>query len=71
MISKVLTNKSTKNEGPFENMGLNGKTVWRFQKKKTETKISSFQKHAVEHTALKTKVFWHLLCKLQDHFCNT
>ena len=38
---------STKNEGPSENMGFNGKTVWRFQtEKRTETIISTFQKKA-------------------------
>ena len=26
-IKPTITNKSTKNEGPFENMGFNGKTV--------------------------------------------
>ena len=37
-----------KNEGTFENMGLKGKTVWRFQKKKrTETLISNFHKNPV------------------------
>ena len=33
-----LQTKSTKNEGPPENMGLKGKTVWRFQTKKKEQK---------------------------------
>ena len=31
--------KSTKIEGPSENMGFNGKTVWRFQKKKKNRNI--------------------------------
>ena len=30
----MITNKNTKNEGIFENMGFNGKTVRRFQTKK-------------------------------------
>ena len=43
--SLSLKTKSTKNEGPSENMGFNGKTVWRFQtEKRTETMISTFQK---------------------------
>ena len=29
-----LQTKSTKNEGPPENMGFEGKTVWKFQTKK-------------------------------------
>ena len=44
MITKVLTNKSTKNEGPFENMGLNGKTVWRYQMKKNRNEILELSK---------------------------
>ena len=40
------------NEGTFENMGFNGKTVWRFQtKKRMKTKFSTFQKHPKEHLA--------------------
>ena len=43
--SPSLQTKSTKNEGPSENMGFNGKTVWSFQtEKRTETIISTFQK---------------------------
>ena len=39
-----LQTKSTKNEGPSENMGFNGKTVLRFQtkKKRTEILLSTF-----------------------------
>ena len=33
-----LQTKSTKNEGPPENMGFKGKTVWRLQTKKKEQK---------------------------------
>ena len=43
--SSSLQTKSTKNEGTSENMGVNGKTVCRFQtEKRTETIISTFQK---------------------------
>ena len=50
MQSPMLTNKSIKNEGPFEKMGFNGKTVWRFMTiKRTETLFSTFQKNPVEH----------------------
>ena len=42
--------KGTKIEGPSENMGFNGKTVWRFQtKKRTKTLIPNFQKTPVGH----------------------
>ena len=41
--------KSTKIEGPSENMGFNGKTVWRFQTKRTKTLIPNFQKTPVGH----------------------
>ena len=34
-----LQTKSTKNEGPPENMGFKGKTVWRFQTKKKNRNI--------------------------------
>ena len=51
MITKVLTNKSTKNEGPLENMGLNGKTLWRFQKKKKQKRNS----RAFKNTKWKTR----------------
>ena len=45
-----LQTKNTKNEGPPENMGFKGKTVWRFQtKKRTETLFSTFQKNPVGH----------------------
>ena len=46
-----LQTKSTKNEGPPENMGFKGKTVWRFQTKKKEQKHYSqpFQKNPVGH----------------------
>ena len=37
--------KSTKIEGPPENMGFNGKTSWRFQtEKRTKTKILDISK---------------------------
>ena len=40
--------KSTKNDGPPENMGFKGKTVSRFQtKKRTETLFSTFQKQPI------------------------
>ena len=40
-----LQTKSTKNEGPPENMGFKGKTVWRFQtKKKNRNIILNFSK---------------------------
>ena len=43
--SRSLQTKSTKNEGPSENMGFNGKPVWRFQTvKRTETIFLTFQK---------------------------
>ena len=44
-----LETRSTKNEGPPENMCFKGRTVWRFQTKKTETLFSTFQKKPVEH----------------------
>ena len=38
-----LKTKCTKKEGPPENMGFKGKTVWRFQtKKRSETLFSTF-----------------------------
>ena len=40
----MITNKSTKNEGPFEDMGFNGKTVWRFQTKKNKNEILDLSK---------------------------
>ena len=44
-----LQTKSTKNEGPPENMGFKGEKVWRFQtKKRTETLFSTFQKNPME-----------------------
>ena len=69
----LITNKSTKNEGPLESMGFNGKTVWRLQtKKKSRRKIASYQKHPEEHTAPKyNKVFCQSLCKLYNHFLRT
>ena len=43
--SRSLQRKSTNNEGPSENMGFNGKPVWRFQTvKRTETIFLTFQK---------------------------
>ena len=43
--SRSLQTKSTKIEGPSENMGFNGKPVWRFQTvKRTETIFLTFQK---------------------------
>ena len=40
-----LPTKCTKNEGLFENMGFNGKTVWRFQtKKKNKNEILDLSK---------------------------
>ena len=36
----LLRIKSTKNEGPLENMGFKGKTVWRFQRKKEQKQTS-------------------------------
>ena len=48
--SPIITKKGTKIEGPSENMGFNGKTVWRFQtKKRTKTLIPNFQKTPVGH----------------------
>ena len=45
-----LTTKSTKNEGPFENMVFNRKTVWRFRAiKRTKRLFSTFQKNLVEY----------------------
>ena len=46
-----LQTKSTKNEGPPENMGFMGKTVGRFQtkKKRTETLFFTSQKNPVEY----------------------
>ena len=41
--SPVTTNKSTKYDGTFENMGFKGKTVWRFQKKKEKQKSRPFK----------------------------
>ena len=38
-IKPMIMNKSTKNEESFENMGFNGKTVWRFQTKKKNRNI--------------------------------
>ena len=50
--SPKITNKSTKNEGPSENMSFNGETVWKFQTKKKEQEYysPSFKKPA-EHEA--------------------
>ena len=64
MITKVLQTKVPKMKDLSKTWVWTGKQFEDFRRKKTETKLSSFQKHAVEHTALKTKVFWHLLCKL-------
>ena len=48
--SRSLQTKSTKNEGPSENMGFNGKPVWRFQTvKRTETIFLTFQKNPMEN----------------------
>ena len=45
-----LQTKSTKNEGPPENMGFKGKTVWRFQtKKKNRNIILNLSKNPVGH----------------------
>ena len=53
-----------KTQSPFNtNKKLTGKVLEDFRRKKTETKISTFQKQPVEHTAPKHKVFWQLLCK--------
>ena len=39
-----------KNEGPFENLGFNGKTVRGFRTlKRTETLLLTFQKNPVKH----------------------
>ena len=45
-----LQTKSTKNEGPFENMGFNGKTVWRFQTKKEQKQNSRPFKNTQRNT---------------------
>ena len=45
--SRMVTNESTKNKGPFENMVFNGKTVWRFQKKNRNI-ILDLSKNPVE-----------------------
>ena len=37
--------KSTKNQGNYENMALNGKTVWSFQKKKNTLLASTKKPH--------------------------
>ena len=42
--------KSIEIEEPSENMGFNGKTVWKFRTiKRTETLLSTFYKNPVEH----------------------
>ena len=54
MKAPSLQTKSTKNEGPPENMGFNMKTVWRFQmEKRTETIFSTFQKTHCDTRTLK------------------
>ena len=54
--SPIIT-KSTKIEGPPENMGFKGKTVWRFQtKKRTETLFSTFKKTQWNTNTLKALV---------------
>ena len=63
--SPLNINKMFKEAGPFKNMGFNGKTVRRFQtKNRIETKISTNQKHAMEHMTPKYKIFCQILCKL-------
>ena len=52
-----LQTKSTKNEGPPENMGFKGKTVWRFQTKKKNRNIilNLSKKNPVGHQDPKAK----------------
>ena len=55
-----------KSEGTFENMGLNGKTVWRFQKKKRTGKLfSTFWKNTVGQQDAKTIDWIPPLCTVR------
>ena len=48
--SPIIKNQNYKNEGHSENMGFDGKTIWRFQtKNRTKTLFPNFQKTPVGH----------------------
>ena len=55
--SPMITINSIKNEGPFENIGFNWKTVWRFRAiKRTETLFATFQKIQWNTRTLKASI---------------
>ena len=56
--SPLITNKITKIEGPFENLGFKRKTVQKFRTiKRTETLFSTFQTVPMEHKVSK-RINW-------------
>ena len=53
-----IPTKCLENEGIFENMGFNGKTVWRFRTiKRTEPLYWTFQKNTAQHKEL-NRINW-------------